>query len=148
MKFLVEESLGRLVKELRILGYDTVIVKSINIDAIITLANRQNRIYLTRSGKQAKLKQQFLRRLIKSVNHIEQLQEIQDLVGYHEENLFSRCLKCNARLEKVKEPQGILPESVLKNQAEFSYCKHCRKDFWKGTHHRDMEKRMQNIFRK
>jgi len=68
-KFLLAENLGKLAKWLRFLGYDAALYRKISLDNMIRIANKDNRIILTRSKKVAKNKRKFKRILIKSENH-------------------------------------------------------------------------------
>ena len=51
MKFLADRMLGKLVKELRMLGYDTVYYRGEGTYPLIKLAREEGRVILTRSTK-------------------------------------------------------------------------------------------------
>ena len=146
MKFIVEESLGKLAKNLRILGYDTTLARSLSTDAIITLANRQSRVFLTRSRKIAKSQKKFSRRLLKSVQSEQQLLELKDMLQYRPELLLTRCLQCNSRLLTTTQTPANLPEYIKSHFQEFHYCPQCQKYYWRGSHYRQMQNKMQQIF--
>lgn len=147
MKFIVEENLGKLAKKLRALGYDVEVVKSINIDAIITIAIRQKRIILTRNKSFAKMNKMFSRRLIISDNPIIQLAEIKDLISFSEENFMSRCLVCNSKLIQVDKAQVTtkLPEKIYEKYSQYKYCPKCRKYYWEGSHFHNMKAHLKNL---
>jgi len=146
MKFIVEESLGKLAKSLRMLGYDTSIARSLSTDAIITLANRQRRIFLTRSPKIAKLQKRFSRRLLRSDQTDQQLLELKDILQYRPDQILSRCLQCNKILQTTTQVPTSLPDYIKENFAEFQYCAQCKKYFWQGSHYRQMQNKMQKLF--
>ena len=51
MKFLADRMLGKLAKELRMLGYDTVYYQGENAYPLIKLAREEGRVILTRNTK-------------------------------------------------------------------------------------------------
>jgi uncharacterized protein with PIN domain len=60
-----------------------------------------------------------------------------------EEGPFTRCLACNARLEKISREQArpTVPFFVYQIHHEFRRCPKCRKVFWPGNHVADMGQR-------
>ncbi|MCD4796516.1 MAG: Mut7-C RNAse domain-containing protein [Candidatus Cloacimonetes bacterium] len=145
--FLLDENLNRLAKWLRLLGYDAAVYKSISFHNAIRLANREHRIFLTRSRKLATSNQKFSRRLIMSVDHRDQLKELNDIVTVKEEYLFSRCILCNKKLfdiskEKIKE---LIPEFVYESLDEFKLCRKCGRIFWKGSHYKAIKKELKYL---
>ncbi len=149
VKFLLDENLGKLAKWLRFLGYDAAIYKSISIHNKIRLANRENRVYLTRDKKIAKLKQKFSRKLIKSENHKEQLKELKNYIKYEEEYLFTICPNCNrllknANKEKIKK---LVPEYIYQTHDEFKVCYMCGRVFWKGSHYHKIRDTLKDLLK-
>jgi uncharacterized protein with PIN domain len=49
---------------------------------------------------------------------------------------FSRCLRCNLTLEKVRKDdvEGLVPEYIYLNLTDFRQCSQCRRVYWAGTH--------------
>ncbi len=139
-KFILVENLGKLAKILRFLGYDAVLHKKINFMTSIRIANKQRRIILTRSNKQAKLKNSFRRIMLKSDQPFEQLKELSHLCNIREEFLFSRCTMCNDKLQVIdkEEIKTSINKYVLENNDEFKICKSCGRIYWKGTHYTDI----------
>ena len=146
-KFLLDGNLGRLAKWLRMLGYDVAVYKSISIEKKISLCTKERRIFLTRSNKIAKRKESFSRILIKAEKYDEQLQEISQLLELNSERLFSRCLKCNYRLQDIlaEKIDGLVPESVMHNFSEFKICRKCGKIYWRGSHYDAMKSKLKNL---
>ena len=146
-KFLLDGNLGRLAKWLRMLGYDVAVYKSISIEKKISLCTKERRIFLTRSNKIAKRKESFSRILIKAEKYDEQLQEISQLLELNSERLFSRCLKCNYRLQDIlaEKIDGLVPESVMHNFSEFKICRKCGKIYWRGSHYDAMRSKLKNL---
>ncbi len=149
VKFLLDENLGKLARWLRLLGYDAAIYKSISIHNKIRLAIKEQRVYLTRNKKIAKLKQKFPRKIILSQNYKEQLKELKDYIEYNEDYLFTRCAICNRLLktadkEKIKK---LVPPFVYQTQNEFKICYMCGRIYWKGTHYKKIEQTLKTILK-
>ena len=147
-KFLLAENLSRLAKWLRLLGYDTVVYKSISYHNMVRLALKDSRIILTRSKKDADLKRRFSRRLIVSDKHLGQLEEIKDLLQLNNDKIFTRCLICNRILYDISKNkiQDFVPEFVWERHSKFKICRKCGKIYWQGTHYKDMLNKLKKIF--
>jgi hypothetical protein len=137
MKFLVDAMLGKLAKWLRILGYDTIYVKSADDTELIRRARLENRILLTRDKLLAKnwIVQTLF---IKSEVVDEQLlQVIKRFRLKWDNSIFSRCPLCNTQLIEIDTPHEIkdkVPEFVFNTYSEFWKCVTCNKIYWSGTH--------------
>jgi uncharacterized protein with PIN domain len=69
----------------------------------------------------------------------EQIRELQDRLpglDISPERIFTRCLQCNALLEKVpsESVKGLVPPYVFETQSLFNRCLSCGKIYWAGTH--------------
>jgi len=136
-KFILTPELGRLVKWLRILGFDTLYFTAKNISSLVITALREDRIILTRNLhitaspgiKLFKVKDDMV---------TDQLTQIIAGLGLKldQAKLFSRCIICNAELVGIakKEVEGKVPGYVFKAQEDFSLCPTCNKIYWSGTH--------------
>ena len=146
-KFLLDENLGKLAKWLRMLGYDAAVYKSISLEKKIYLCNKERRVFLTRSNKIAKRKENFSRQLIRTEKYDKQLQEMQDLIELEDVVLFSRCLECNSKLRKVQveKIEGLVPENVRYNFSDFKICRKCGKIYWNGSHYDAMKSKLKNL---
>ncbi len=146
-KFLLDENLYKLAKWLRMLGYDAIVPKSISIEKKISLCQKERRIFLTRSNKIVNKKDKFHRILIKTKKYNEQLQEIEEFIGFKESDLSSRCLMCNNRLQVVtaEKIESLIPENVEFNFSDYKICKKCGKIYWKGSHYTAMKSRLKNL---
>ena len=143
VKFIADATLGKLVKWLRILGYDTVTWWGRAERPFLRQAAADERVALTRRRDLAG--RQFSGRLvvIRSEQIEEQLPELLARLSLcpQEERFFSRCLKCNAPLRKVsrEEVEGKVPSYIWETSAKFRACPRCGGIFWPGTHRRNME---------
>ena len=147
VKFILDENLGKLAKWLRFLGYDAAIYKSISIHNKIRLALREQRVYLTRNKKIAKLKQKFPRKYIKSENYKEQLKELKDYIEYDEKYIFTRCSVCNRILKDTSKEnvKKLVPTYIYQIHKEFKICFFCGRVYWKGTHFKKIQETLKQI---
>jgi len=117
MKFISDETLGKLAKYLRMLGYDTMYYKQNNANELIEIANEQERILLTRNPriKEKMNGKGFL--LITQDDPKKQLEEVINKFNiFPDTEMFcKRCLKCNEELITIKKEdvEGKVHEHIL-----------------------------------
>ncbi|MBI3584815.1 MAG: Mut7-C RNAse domain-containing protein [Nitrospinae bacterium] len=154
MKFIVDLTMGKLVKWLRIAGYDTVFYNSANPDKLIEIASKEGRILLTRNSnfiknKKKILKENGIKYLLLTDDRVEnQLKEVAaDFKLNLRDNFFTLCINCNKPLTNMpkEDVAGKVPEFVYQNYNEFVQCTNCKKIFWGGTHRERMEKIIKTI---
>ena len=142
MIFIADETLGKLAKWLRILGYDTVYWRSDDLRGLLRRAQEEGRALITKDTKLFQGKGSLKALLIREDNPFLQLQEVVHLfeLPVTEDMLFSRCLTCNTPLEDVapEEVKGEVPDYIYHTHQEFSRCPFCRKVYWAGTHYGHM----------
>lgn len=150
MKFIVDRMLGRLAKELRMLGYDTVYYRGDNAYQMIKLAREEDRVILTRNTKLIpKRSEDRLVRIMEDKTPLQLKELIQKkVISLYEENLFSRCLLCNIPLDKIprEEAKGKVPDFIFYQQKEFSRCPRCLRIYWQGSHQENMQKKVKELF--
>lgn len=141
IRFAADRMLGRLVKWLRVLGYDVIYGQHLTGYGLIRAARAEDRLILTRDHR-LKQKQPPRYILIASDRYSEQLRQVmQDCrLTKNPERWFSRCLKCNALLQaRAKETvQKLVPAYVYSTQEAFSWCPGCQRIYWPATHHQKM----------
>ena len=152
MRFIVDHNVGKLVKWLRMLGYDTEFFTGEDDWQMVIIALREDRIILTRdtgimnlgvvnSGKVNTI-------LIDSDDPEEQIRQVNEsLTLDFYEGLFSRCMECNHLLEErtVTEVKDRVPPYVYKMQEEYMECPACNRIYWKGTHWQAMIEKLQKL---
>lgn len=141
---------GKLARWLRILGFDVAYFSRIEDEDLIRLAARERRIILTRDHelikkalKKKSLKQKAL--LIESENWEEQVDQVLDHFRLRKKiDPNSRCLECNEKLKFLprNRAKNLVPPFVYEKVDAFAICPACGRVFWKGTHFRDMEKKL------
>lgn len=141
---------GKLARWLRILGFDVAYYSKIEDDELIELARKEHRIILTRDHELIKkaqklrlLKQKTL--LIESERWEEQVEQVLDHFNLRKKiDPNSRCLECNAKLKILPKARArnLVPPFVYEQADSFALCPGCGRIFWKGTHFRDMERKL------
>jgi len=137
MKFAVDRMLGKLVKWLRILGYDTLYSTALSDDGFLDLA-KQDRILLSRNtrivGRIAPSRLIF----VESNDPKVQLKDLISLLGLkpNPDKFFSRCTVCNGLIEPVEAQDvvGKVPDYIWTVESRFSRCKACGRIYWPGSH--------------
>jgi uncharacterized protein with PIN domain len=149
MKFLVDRMLGKLAKELRMLGYDTIYYRGEDAHQLIQLARQDDRVILTRNTQlfPKKLEDRILR-----VTEDDPLLQLRELIkrGYislNEEARFSRCLLCNNLLDEIpqEEAEGKIPDFIFYQQKAFFRCPQCRRIYWQGSHLENMQRKVDEL---
>lgn len=149
MKFIADRMLGKLVKELRMLGYDTIYYQGENAHPLITMAREESRVILTRSTKliPKRPEDRIVRIVQDKPSH--QLRELIQgrVISLNEETLFSRCLLCNNFLDRIprEETEGKVPDFIFYQQKEFFRCPNCSRIYWQGSHQDHMKKRIDEL---
>jgi uncharacterized protein len=150
MKFIVDHNVGKLVKWLRMMGYDTIFFTGNDDWQMVMRALKEGRVILTRDT-------QILERgvvsngrikalLILSGNPQEQVRQVVETLHLDSESgLFTLCLEDNQPLEaRTKEQvEGRVPPYVFSTQDKYMECPACHRIYWKGTHWKDMTKKME-----
>jgi uncharacterized protein with PIN domain len=147
-RFLVDFMLGKLARELRMLGFDTHYLsydklQNRNPLEIIKIALKEQRILLTRNQKLKNYPQVFFIESDKTSHQVTAVLNHFQLRAYAQPG--SRCLECNDLLQPASKEnlKGKVPYYIYKTQNEFYRCPTCQKIYWPGTHYTDMKKRIE-----
>jgi len=149
MKFIADRMLGKLAKELRMLGYDTVYCRSENAYPLIKLAREEGRVILTRNTKL--IPKQPEDRIVRIMEDkpSDQLRELiqRRIISLGEEPIFSRCLLCNILLNEMprEEAEGRVPDFIFYQRKEFFRCPQCSRIYWQGSHQDHMQKKIEEL---
>ena len=141
-KFIADCHLGKLAKYLRIMGFDTLFFPHIEDNKLITIANEENRIILTRDRDLSQRKNAPTL-FLEPTDTKAQLKTLIDYYDLKEHPApFSRCIVCNTQLHVIEKEKIIhrLPEGVKKNFNYFEYCPTCDRIYWQGDHYKNMIK--------
>jgi uncharacterized protein with PIN domain/sulfur carrier protein ThiS len=152
-KFVADVHLGKLVKKLRLLGFDILYDSTWDDVELADIAMNESRILLTRDRRL--LMRSIIDRglIIRSTNIEEQVIEVLERLDlYNEINPFSRCLMCNGTLLNVTEEDETYQELFIQLPAkvriwckEITICEKCHKLYWKGSHYEKMLKYIDDL---
>ena len=151
-KFIVDQNVGKLVKWLRLLGYDTAFFTGETDTQMVNIALAENRIILTRDTYILKRRLVTTGKvktiLIKSDIIEDQIKQVLDELRLCDQiNPFALCLECNRPLATRTKEEIInrVPPYVWKTRKEYVECPQCHRIYWKGTHWEAMTRRLQKL---
>ncbi len=151
MKFIVDSNAGKLVKWLRIMGYDTIFFDVGEDSEMVTVALAQDRILLTRDTEVMKRRVVVNGRLkavlLRSDDPEDQMHQVMETLKLDESRAFTLCLEDNQPLEprKVDEVKDRVPPYVLQTQADYMECPVYHRVYWKGTHWQAMNETLKRF---
>jgi hypothetical protein len=137
--------LGGLVSPLRMIGYDTAYALDRGIesdDAILTLAEREDRLLLTRDRAVAAAADRGL--LLAETDPQAQLRELAAAGLELELTEPSRCSRCNGRLERVRAGPGPADGPSPEDEPVWR-CQDCGQFYWTGSHWADLRERLESL---
>ncbi len=142
IKFIADVHLGRLVKYLRLLGFDTVYDREFSDSEIINTSVSQKRIILTRDKGLLKNRKVTHGYWIRSTDPRRQVNEVVSKFDLSR-NLkpFTRCLECNSLVKDIpkEDISGMLLPKTKKYYNLFKICPDCSKIYWEGSHFEKMK---------
>jgi uncharacterized protein len=144
IRFIADVMVGKLARWLRILGMDVLYSNKYEDDEIIQIAKEERRIILTRDTRLAARRDAPLHVLIESDFYKEQVRQVVRAFGISNFDVFSRCLHCNLRLQKIDKESVFerVPPYVYLSQQDFAVCPSCDRVYWHGTHTENMLKQL------
>jgi uncharacterized protein len=148
-RFLADRMLGTLTRYLRFMGYDTFSANSCRggdrteDTLLLRRAADEDRILLTRDRELARRGGERAV-YIESARVGPQIRQLAGLRLITPRLRMTRCSLCNTRLRcatksEIKETK-YAPGSL--EETEFSWCEHCKKLYWMGSHGRNLERMM------
>lgn len=148
-KFIADCHLGKLAKYLRLMGLDTLFFPHIEDNNLITIANEEKRIILTRDRLLSDRKNALVF-FLEPTDTKAQLKTLIDYYSLKEQTaLFSRCIVCNTPLQAIDKEKVIerLPEKVKRHFDLFEYCPTCDRIYWQGDHYRHMMEFLEQVLK-
>ena len=150
MKFIVDRMLGKLAKQLRMLGYDALYYRGEDVYPLIRLGRQEGRVILTRNTKLIPRRPEDVILRITEDQPLLQLKELiqKANIEIDEGKVFSRCLLCNTLLDPISrmEVEGKVPDFIFYQQKEFLRCPQCQRIYWPGSHQENMQRRIEALF--
>lgn len=149
MKFLVDQSLGGLLKWLRLLGYDAEPTGLNSRQPGALPAPQPETCILTRqAGLAANLRRPDL--VVLAADEVEeQVAELCRRLHLPPQawRPLHRCSKCNHLLQSVGPEQVAdkVPDYILGRYSQFAVCPQCQRVFWEGSHQTRIRQRLQAL---
>lgn len=150
-RFIADVHLGKLVKYLRILGFDTLYRNDYSDEDIVTIIKcEKRRILLTRDRGLLKRKIITHGYWIRTTDSRKQLHEVIarfDLLSLIRP--FTVCMVCNGKVSNIKKDKIFhnLPVMIRKSHDEFNMCSVCKRLYWQGSHYDKMQRFINQIIR-
>jgi uncharacterized protein with PIN domain len=151
-KFIVDRNVGKLARWLRLMGYDTRFFDGGDDSELVAIAKAEGRVILSRDTQIMKRRLITSGRikavLIQSDQPGEQIRQVIATLGLESRfKPFTICLECNQPLvERAKdEVKELVPPYVFKTQDQFMQCPNCGRIYWRGTHWREMTKKLEDF---
>ncbi len=147
-RFVCDAHLGRLARDLRLLGFDTVFANDLGDDQLARRAATEQRILLTRDRQLLMRREVTHGCYLRAARPEEQLAHLVrrlQLCGLIRP--FSRCTACNTAVEPVplSATETALPPSVRRLHDRFWRCSGCGRVYWQGSHWRAMTGRIARL---
>lgn len=151
MKFYVEQSLGKLIKWLRLLGFDTVPMQFSPLGQTPLPSWQRGVYFLTRQASWPARRQRPDLVILTSQNVEEQLVELCRRLHLSPETWqpLRRCSDCNLPLHSLSRDQveGKVPDYIATRHQQFYQCPQCHRVFWEGSHQRYIRQRLAKLSR-
>jgi uncharacterized protein with PIN domain len=147
-QFIADGHLGKLVRDLRLLGVDVGYDPAAEDRQLVEIASRDERALLTRDRRllmHAAVERGYY---LRSQNPLEQTVEVLRRFDLGPTlSPFSRCLRCNALLEPTEKKKviGQLEPLTKIYYDEFRRCTGCGQVYWPGSHFEKLQKRVETI---
>jgi uncharacterized protein with PIN domain len=148
-RFIADAMLARLARWLRALGHDTLYDPSLDDRALVDLANREDRLLLTRDRH---LLRDLRPRRAVEITHDAPLDQLAAVAGElalpAPNDLFRRCLVCNTPLDDVppSEAAELVPPAARTLAGPVRHCPACGRIYWPGSHVRRMTRALARVF--
>jgi len=135
IRFRVDRPLGKLLKWLRLLGFDALSDSITEKMSLATAIGCDDRIWITNT----KLPAPIEGIIVVTTDHpIDQLRTVITALHIQRQSLklFTRCSACNHELVRVAREniKGQVPDYIWETHRQFRTCDHCQKIFWPGSH--------------
>jgi len=154
IKFIADNNVAKLARWLRLIGYDTLLLKQKDDSQMIRTALNEDRMILTKDTQFMKRRlvknDQLKAILIRQDDPKGQIREVVkalDLDCHY--NPFSLCLECNQILRSrgKEEVRSLVPTHVFETQTQYTECPVCHRIYWRGTYWQAMVRKLQDLQR-
>ncbi len=151
-RFIIDQNAGKLVKWLRLMGYDTLFFNGSSDSQMVRTALEENRVIITRDTHIVERRLVVSGRLsvvlLKNDDPNVQIRQVMDSLRLSSHfQPFSLCLECNQPLVETKKEavEDLVPSYVYKTQEIYMQCPRCHRIYWRGTHWQAMVRRLEKF---
>lgn len=141
-RFIVDNHLGRLVRHLRLLGFNALYPDDHDDEALAQTAHEEECVLLTRDRRLLMRKAVIHGYWLRSKEPREQLAAVLSRFQLQEAiDPWRRCLRCNGELRPVAKEIILerLEPKTKKYFDEFHICQDCEQIYWKGSHYEPLK---------
>jgi len=147
-RFIVDGHLGKLTRNLRLLGFDIAYDPQAQDRQLLSVMESENRALLTRDRRllmHAVVQTGYCPRSQNA--HEQTIEVIRRFDLFDSIAPFTRCLSCNAPLEKVAKADIIEKLEPLTKiyYEQFRRCTGCGQIYWAGSHFSKLQTRLEGI---
>jgi uncharacterized protein len=134
-RFAADVHLGALARRLRLLGVDVTYRNDFTDDDLVAEAAHDQRAVLTKDRGLLRRRALLAGAFVRGQDVAAQVSDVLDRFAVPTFP-FSRCLRCNGRLEAVSKDQveNAIPDGTRRSYDDFSQCIRCRQVYWRGAH--------------
>ncbi|MCX8124991.1 MAG: Mut7-C ubiquitin/RNAse domain-containing protein [Spirochaetes bacterium] len=151
--FICDVHLRKLVKYLRLFGFDVLYDEKWDDKDLAQIAADQKRILLTRDRQLLMRKIVDRGLIVRNTSPHKQIVEILDRLDLWDKiNPFSRCIMCNGRVvelsansEEFERERTRIPPGVLEWCKVYYKCINCERIYWEGSHYEKLTKKIENV---
>jgi len=144
----IDSTLGRLCRWLRLAGFDSVIQEGIPDARRLAADCTETSIVLTRSMSVLKELPLWQVLFIPYNNPLDQIRYVLSELELAPDpgRLLTRCVICNLTLVPAEKYriQNKVPDHVFQTKRHFFSCPQCRRVYWRGTHARRFERLLES----
>ncbi len=151
--FICDVHLRKLVKYLRLFGFDVLYDETWDDKDLAQIAAQQKRILLTRDRQLLMRKIVDRGLIVRNTSPQKQIAEILDRLDLWDRvNPFSRCMMCNGKVAKLynnteefEKEKPRIPPGVLSWCNKYYKCTQCGRIYWEGSHYEKLTKKIETI---
>ena len=150
-KFVADGHLGKLARQLRLLGFDVIYERDAEDRQLLDLIRSGDRALLTRDRRLLMHSIVAHGYYLRSQLPLEQtIEVVQRFDLFRSMQPFSRCLRCNALLQNVEKSAVIdrLEPLTKIYYHDFRSCAGCNQVYWAGMHFEKLQRRIDEIRRR
>jgi uncharacterized protein with PIN domain len=148
-RFIVDHNVGKLARWLRMMGYDTRLFSGENDSHMVALAQKEDRVILTRDTQIMKRRVvtsgQVAAILIEGDDPERQIRQVITTLNLDPQSrAFTLCLECDHPLvaRSKDEVADLVPPYVFRTQSQYMACPSCHRIYWRGTHWQAMTEKL------